>query len=58
LSTPHTPPEEPKTVAVLTRLDPELREQLARRAADNDRTLSAELRRAIRFYLASGEAAA
>ena len=44
-------PREETTVAVATRLEKELRDALALKAEENDRTLSAEMRRAIRFYL-------
>jgi predicted transcriptional regulator len=43
--------EEPGTLVVTTRLDPEVHAKLAARAAKADRTISAELRRAVRFYL-------
>jgi hypothetical protein len=39
------------TLLVTTRLEPESHAELARRAAEADRTIAAELRRAVRFYL-------
>lgn len=53
----------PETQARLTgRLwlvcEPELRDQLERKAAENDRTVSAEVRRALRLYLAAQQSQA
>ena len=55
-----TTSEPQKTALVTTRLDQEAAEELGRRAALADRTIAAELRRAVRFYLAdqtAGQAA-
>jgi hypothetical protein len=46
--------EPQKTALVTTRLEQEVADELARRAARADRTIAAELRRAVRFYLAEG----
>lgn len=40
-----------ETLLVTTRLDPEAHAELSRLAAEADRTIAAELRRAVRFYL-------
>lgn len=40
-----------KTVLVTTRLDEESHKRLQRIAVDADRTIAAEVRRAVRFYL-------
>jgi hypothetical protein len=45
-----------KTTLVTTRLEQDAAEELARRAALADRTIAAELRRAVRFYLADASA--
>lgn len=47
---------DPKTTLVTTRLEKDAAEELARRAIEADRTIAAELRRAVRFYLENGEA--
>ena len=53
-------PEPTKTVLVTTRLSREAADELNRLAEHADRTIAAELRRAVRFYLAdkTAEAAA
>ena len=50
-------PEPTKTTLVTTRLEQDVAAELARRAAKADRSVSAELRRAVRFYLAEDAAA-
>jgi plasmid stability protein len=40
-----------KTALVTTRLDEDSHAALSERAAQGDRTIAAELRRAVRFYL-------
>lgn len=53
-------PSAPKTTLVTTRLEEDAHAELYRRALLADRTIAAELRRAVRFYLeqADGEVAA
>jgi hypothetical protein len=43
--------ENDKTVPVYTRLPQDMAERLEEAAASNDRTVAAEMRRAVRLYL-------
>jgi hypothetical protein len=56
MATKSTVPEPLKTTLVTTRLEQDAAEELARRAALADRTIAAELRRAVRFYLSDESA--
>lgn len=47
-----------KTTLVTTRLDEEAHAEMMRRALAADRTIAAELRRAVRFYLEQQDGAA
>lgn len=47
-----TQPTDPRRVYIAAYVDPEQREFLQRQARANDRSLSAELRRALAFYRA------
>jgi hypothetical protein len=43
-----------KETIVSTRVEPQLRDQLAERARDSDRTLAGEVRHALRLYVRAG----
>lgn len=48
----------PKEVFMTVRLDETTHEQLKQRAAENDRTMAAEIRQALRAYLETAKGAA